>query len=88
MIPHFTLWSLGFSLTFFPQILPNIQNNKLLHKPNSCPDWVYNMMQQCWRYNPKHRPPFIALFEELSRRFVIGQQRRLYYTLNYLLDII
>jgi len=25
-------------------------------------------MQQCWRYNPKHRPPFIALLEHLTNR--------------------
>lgn len=50
------------------EILPNIQINKLLHKPNSCPDWVYIMMQQCWSYNSKLRPPFIALFKKLARR--------------------
>ena len=69
MIPH----AFEFSLAFF-QILSNIQMNKFLHKPHCCPDWMYIIMKQCWRYNPKHRPPFIALLEHLTNRFIVRQQ--------------
>lgn len=79
MIPH----AFEFFLTFL-QILSNIQMNKLLHKPNCCPDWMYIIMQQCWRYNPKHRPPFIALLEHLTNRFVVRQQLLLFTLLTRL----
>ncbi|KAL9964999.1 hypothetical protein ACROYT_G028722 [Oculina patagonica] len=50
------------------EILPNIQNSKLLCKPKSCPEWIYIMIHQCWPYQPRQRPPVIALYDRLTSR--------------------
>ena len=37
------------------QIISCLQEEKRLDKPDNCPDWLYEMMLQCWEYNAHNR---------------------------------
>ena len=41
-----------------------------LDKPEGCPDWVYIIMHQCWAFDSLQRPPFLALFDCLTSRYL------------------
>jgi len=39
---------------------------KMLPQPNSCPDAIFSLIQKCWKMNPKERPSFGEIFNELD----------------------
>uniref|UniRef100_A0A672RYW9 Activated CDC42 kinase 1 n=1 Tax=Sinocyclocheilus grahami TaxID=75366 RepID=A0A672RYW9_SINGR len=48
------------------QILHKIDKvGERLHKPEDCPQDIYNVMMQCWAQKPDDRPTFVALREFL-----------------------
>jgi len=40
------------------QVLKYIIDDGIMEKPEGCPARLYEMMLQCWKYNPKQRPTF------------------------------
>ncbi|XP_068675843.1 uncharacterized protein [Montipora foliosa] len=50
------------------EILPYQRDNGPLSRPKYCPDWVYILMHQCWAFDPKQRPPILAIFDCLTSR--------------------
>ena len=36
-----------------------------MEKPEDCPDEVYQIMLKCWEKNPKKRPTFEVLYNEI-----------------------
>uniref|UniRef100_A0A914VMH7 receptor protein-tyrosine kinase n=1 Tax=Plectus sambesii TaxID=2011161 RepID=A0A914VMH7_9BILA len=38
---------------------------KILRRPTDCPDFWYDLMVQCWRYDPRLRPSFTELVQIL-----------------------
>ena len=37
------------------QILSYLQQEKRLGQPKSCPDWLYEMILECWAFNTQDR---------------------------------
>ncbi|XP_068725933.1 uncharacterized protein [Montipora capricornis] len=50
------------------KILPYQRDNGPLNKPKCCPDWIYILMHQCWAFDSKQRPPFLAILDCLTSR--------------------
>ncbi|XP_068725930.1 uncharacterized protein [Montipora capricornis] len=50
------------------EILPYQRDSGPLSRPECCPDWVYILMHQCWAFDSKQRPPFLAIFDCLTSR--------------------
>lgn len=36
-----------------------------LEPPEQCPEEVYRLMQRCWEYDPRRRPSFGAVHQDL-----------------------
>ncbi|XP_063698678.1 tyrosine-protein kinase Btk-like [Culicoides brevitarsis] len=47
------------------QVMANVQRGKILEKPMACSKEIYDIMKQCWSYNPEDRPGFGKLLEKL-----------------------
>ncbi|XP_054721294.1 vascular endothelial growth factor receptor 1-like [Uloborus diversus] len=43
-----------------------LKNGYRMEKPDFCPDYVYKMMQNCWKENPEERPNFSQIAETLG----------------------
>lgn len=59
-----TLWEM-FSYGLAPygdmkgvDVIKLVEIGQRLAKPTKCPDNVYQIMENCWNYNPKDRPSF------------------------------
>lgn len=68
-----TLWEM-FSLGEAPygemlgsEAVNLIEDGKRLLQPTFCPNNVYNIMENCWQYNPKDRPTFSFLTEFFTK---------------------
>lgn len=48
------------------QVLKFVVDGGCLEQPETCPEKLHNLMQMCWQYNPKMRPPFIEIIEMLK----------------------
>ncbi|XP_020916736.1 tyrosine-protein kinase receptor old-1 isoform X1 [Exaiptasia diaphana] len=73
------VWSFGVAMwevfSYGAQPYPEIKDCKMiiyhickgnrLPKPVNCPDDIYNIMKQCWDYDPKSRPSFYELSSSL-----------------------
>uniref|UniRef100_A0A8B9PH50 Tyrosine-protein kinase n=1 Tax=Apteryx owenii TaxID=8824 RepID=A0A8B9PH50_APTOW len=72
------VWSFGillweaFSLGAVPyanlsnqQMREAVEQGMRLDPPEQCPDEVYRLMQRCWEYDPRKRPSFSTLHQEL-----------------------
>ena len=60
-------------LVFSPtilQILYHMREEGPLGQPEHCPKWVYNVLHQCWTYESEQRPPFLAIFDCLTSRYL------------------
>ncbi|XP_051153972.1 tyrosine-protein kinase Shark [Leptopilina boulardi] len=47
-------------------VIQLVEKGERLQKPETCPDDVYKIMQQCWSYEPELRPTFKDLLEIFS----------------------
>ena len=66
-------WSLTIYLPFevsTSQILAHQRDSYPLQRPECCPDWVYILIHQCWAFTSEQRPPFLAIFDCLTSRYV------------------
>lgn len=41
------------------------RKRKIMDPPEDCPEHWYRLMEECWKYNPRERPNFYMLVEEL-----------------------
>jgi proto-oncogene tyrosine-protein kinase Met len=62
----FTLGKTPFSKVDNRYILLHLKQGHRLNKPPSCPDVVYSILLKCWAKNPKSRPSFTKLVEQLE----------------------
>ena len=46
-------------------VVDHILQQQLLEQPIGCPDALYGIMKQCWKYRSNQRPSAHALSEEL-----------------------
>ncbi|XP_076149806.1 insulin receptor a [Alosa pseudoharengus] len=49
------------------QVLKFVMEGGYLDRPDNCPDRLHSLMQMCWHYNPKMRPPFQEIIEMLRK---------------------
>ncbi|KAL9950782.1 hypothetical protein ACROYT_G043342 [Oculina patagonica] len=49
------------------ELLDKLKAGHRLDKPRYCTDWLYAVMLRCWNANPKLRPTFEELSDELHR---------------------
>ncbi|KAJ7358771.1 hypothetical protein OS493_021548 [Desmophyllum pertusum] len=49
------------------ELLVKLKAGHRLEKPRYCTDWLYTVMLRCWNANPKTRPTFEELCDELNR---------------------
>lgn len=50
------------------QILEALEQGQRLQQPQGCPDNIYEMMQECWKFLPSERPDFVYLSLFTQRR--------------------
>ena len=48
------------------QLLPALQQNRILPQPQDADDELYRIMCDCWKLNPVDRPSFDALTRQLQ----------------------
>ncbi|KAM3967419.1 SH2 ankyrin repeat kinase [Aphomia sociella] len=68
-----TLWEM-FSLGNQPygemrgaEAIQLVESGQRLERPSKCPDEIYNVMLDCWAYNPDQRPTFTKLVDVFSQ---------------------
>ncbi|GAB6018965.1 hypothetical protein CHUAL_000605 [Chamberlinius hualienensis] len=47
------------------QVLKYVIDGGIMEKPENCPDRLYDLMRNCFHYNPKLRPNFVQLIRNL-----------------------
>ena len=53
--------------------------------PEGCPEGIYDIMTECWCYQPQGRPSFIVVMTMLARSFGMRLSRPLVVVINRLL---
>ncbi|XP_074594502.1 NT-3 growth factor receptor-like [Brevipalpus obovatus] len=48
------------------EVIRKIVDGKVLDKPDSCPDWIYDLMLACWNLNPLRRITASDMLKKLS----------------------
>ncbi|KAG8440602.1 hypothetical protein GDO86_006378 [Hymenochirus boettgeri] len=61
----FSLGSVPYSTMNKQQTRESIEQGIRLQAPDNCPDEVYSLMLKCWEYDPRKRPNFSAVHQEL-----------------------
>ncbi|XP_070542037.1 insulin-like peptide receptor [Ptychodera flava] len=56
------------------QVLKYVIDGNSLDKPTGCPERLFGLMTMCWRYNPKMRPSFLDLIENLESNNELSPQ--------------
>jgi len=51
------------------ELLAKLKAGSRLEKPRYCSDWLYTVMLRCWNADPKKRPTFEELSDELHRMY-------------------
>jgi len=49
------------------ELLPHLKAGNRLAKPHDCSPEIYSVMLRCWNANPKNRPTFEELSDELRQ---------------------
>jgi hypothetical protein len=47
------------------EVIQQVTSNKLLTKPESCPENIYKVMLHCWQMKPQERLPMIEVTQQL-----------------------
>lgn len=50
----------------FSQAITAINKGERLQQPETCPDYVYDIMLKCWDFNPNNRPTFRELLDTFT----------------------
>uniref|UniRef100_A0A8C4Y1I0 Tyrosine-protein kinase n=1 Tax=Gopherus evgoodei TaxID=1825980 RepID=A0A8C4Y1I0_9SAUR len=61
----FSLGAIPYSNLSNTQTREAIEQGKRLDPPEQCPEDVYRLMQRCWEYDPRKRPSFSTIHQEL-----------------------
>ncbi|XP_028649838.1 insulin receptor-related protein-like isoform X1 [Erpetoichthys calabaricus] len=48
------------------QVLHYVTRNGVLEKPDNCPEKLNYLMRWCWQQNPKNRPSFLEILENIK----------------------
>lgn len=48
------------------ELIPFLEGGGRLRQPDLCPPHIFEIMQGCWNFNPKHRPTFRYLTQFFS----------------------
>ena len=69
----YEIWTLGmipyYAITEDAEVVRRVVDGERLEQPDSCPDPVYVMMQNCWNSAPKDRPSMTELQTALQEAF-------------------
>lgn len=49
------------------QAIQMVESGKRLERPEDCPDEIYQVMLDCWAYNPDLRPTFTQLIDVFAQ---------------------
>ncbi|KAH8271145.1 hypothetical protein KR018_007451, partial [Drosophila ironensis] len=52
--------------------LKRLDEGERLPRPASCPDFMHDLMQQCWQLRPRSRPTFEDIVEFISREVAVS----------------
>uniref|UniRef100_A0A8C4W9N2 Tyrosine-protein kinase n=1 Tax=Gopherus evgoodei TaxID=1825980 RepID=A0A8C4W9N2_9SAUR len=61
----FSLGAIPYSNLSNTQTREAIEQGRRLDPPEQCPEDVYRLMQRCWEYDPRKRPSFSTIHQEL-----------------------
>ncbi|XP_038639980.1 tyrosine-protein kinase Fes/Fps-like [Scyliorhinus canicula] len=61
----FSLGSTPYPTMTNQQTREEVEQGYRLSAPDSCPDEIYGIMCRCWQYDPKNRPSFSTIHQEL-----------------------
>uniref|UniRef100_V9KF45 Tyrosine-protein kinase n=1 Tax=Callorhinchus milii TaxID=7868 RepID=V9KF45_CALMI len=61
----FSLGGTPYPMMTNQQTREEVEQGYRLDAPESCPEEVHNIMMRCWDYNPKKRPTFSCIYQEL-----------------------
>ncbi|XP_072348804.1 tyrosine-protein kinase Fes/Fps [Scyliorhinus torazame] len=61
----FSLGSTPYPTMTNQQTREEVEQGYRLTAPDSCPDEIYGIMCRCWQYDPKNRPSFSTIHQEL-----------------------
>uniref|UniRef100_A0A4W3ILD9 Tyrosine-protein kinase n=1 Tax=Callorhinchus milii TaxID=7868 RepID=A0A4W3ILD9_CALMI len=61
----FSLGGTPYPMMTNQQTREEVEQGYRLDAPESCPEEVHNIMMRCWDYNPKKRPTFSSIYQEL-----------------------
>ena len=50
-------------------VFEQLEDGYLMDPPEGCPEGIYDIMTDCWCYEPSGRPPFFAIKSMLARSF-------------------
>lgn len=53
------------------RILEYLRSGNRMAKPHCCSDEIYCTMQQCWAYDPAHRPTFSEIVQKFDHLLTI-----------------
>ena len=61
-----TLFPPSHALQPVSEVMRLIQEDDRLDRPKNCPEEVYAIMKSCWEAEPRDRPMFKQLLEQLT----------------------
>ncbi|XP_062927103.1 tyrosine-protein kinase Fes/Fps isoform X1 [Mobula hypostoma] len=61
----FTLGSTPYPTMTNQQTREEVEQGYRMDSPDSCPEEIYNIMTRCWEYDPKRRPSFSTIHQQL-----------------------
>ncbi|XP_072880871.1 tyrosine-protein kinase Fes/Fps [Hemitrygon akajei] len=61
----FTLGSTPYPTMTNQQTREEVEQGYRMESPDTCPEEIYNIMTRCWEYDPKRRPSFSTVHQQL-----------------------
>lgn len=50
-------------------VMEYVYERNVMTQPTDCPEAMYAIMEECWRYYPKDRPSFVELVQKFLSKF-------------------
>ncbi|CAJ0605021.1 unnamed protein product [Cylicocyclus nassatus] len=73
-------------------LLDYLENGRRMERPDNCPELFYEVMAECWRFEPEHRPGFSTIRQKLAAQleeiteeynYLKLDSRKNYYNVQY-----